>query len=83
MIGNNGAYTAFRRAMGGDSPSKYCLVSNYADDNKNEQFAEVLTAFVTEPTILLNNSRTPGNCKKAFDFFTKYFANGEKARDCM
>lgn len=62
----------------------YCLVSNYADDNQNEQFAEVFTAFMTEPELLLNNSRSPAACKKAFNFFkNEFFDKGERGTDCI
>lgn len=81
LIGNNGAYAAYRRAMGS---SGYCMVSNYADNNANEQFAEVFTAFVTEPEILLNNSRTSAACRKAYEFFRdEFFDRGRNVENCI
>jgi hypothetical protein len=81
LIGNNGGYPAYRRAMGG---AGYCLVSNYADNNANEQFAEVFTAFVTEPETLLNNSRTPEACRRAFNFFkNEFFNRGRNVENCI
>lgn len=90
--GGGNVYSAFLKAIGGkvrtedsgggQSP---CLVSRYADNRSNEHFAEVLTAFVTEPSILLNN-KGPGAaaCKKAYKFFEeKLFKKGKRARECM
>ncbi|CAM9862775.1 unnamed protein product, partial [Chrysoparadoxa australica] len=86
LIGNNGAYNQFRRYMDSRSygSNDYCIVSNYADNNPNEQFAEVFTAFVTEPAILLNNTRTPAACRKAFEFFrTQFFPRGNRVQSCI
>lgn len=90
--GGGNVYSAFLSAIGGkvrteDSGGGQapCLVSRYADNRSNEHFAEVLTAFVTEPSILLNN-KGPGAkaCKKAYDFFEKkLFKKGSRARECM
>lgn len=80
LIGNQGAYGAYSKFMGGVG---YCMVSMYADNSSGEQFAEAFTAFVTEPSILLNNSRSPKACKRAYDFFRGWFKNGEKVKDCM
>ena len=81
LIGNNGAYSSYRRAMGSNG---LCMVSNYADNNANEQFAEVFTAFVTEPEILLNNSRTPAACRAAFNFFKdEFFNRGRNVENCI
>jgi hypothetical protein len=81
LIGNNGGYPAYRNAMRGMG---YCMVSNYADNNANEQFAEVFTAFVTEPEILLNNSRTPAACRAAFNFFKdEFFNRGRNVENCI
>lgn len=81
FIGNRGGYAAYRSYMGG---SGKCVVSNYAKKNNNEQFCEVFTAFATEPDILLNNSRTPSACKKAFKFFkNKFFKKGDRVHQCM
>lgn len=81
LIGNAGGYPAYRRAMGG---AGYCMVSNYADNNANEQFAEVFTAFVTEPELLLNNSRTPAACRRAFEFFRdEFFDRGRNVENCI
>lgn len=85
MVGRNGAYDEFAAFMNaGDYSAKdYCMVSNYADDSPGEQFAEVFAAFLTEPRILLVNSRTPSNCKKVFDFFKSWFKAGEKVESCL
>lgn len=86
LIGNQGAYAEFRRFMGGGryGSKDYCMVSNYADNNANEQFAEVFTAFVTEPRILLNNSRTPENCRRVFQFFKDhFFKKGDRVANCL
>ncbi|MCR9204727.1 MAG: hypothetical protein NXH75_09130 [Halobacteriovoraceae bacterium] len=86
VIGNNGAYAQFKRYMDSSSygSNDYCMVSNYADNNNNEQFAEVFTAFVTEPAILLNNSRTPRACQKAYQFFRDHFFNrGSRVSSCI
>ena len=81
LIGNNGGYPAYRSAMRGMG---YCMVSNYADNNANEQFAEVFTAFVTEPEILLNNTRTPEACRVAFNFFKdEFFNRGRNVENCI
>ncbi len=79
-IGNNGGYAAFERSM-----RRYgkCVVSNYANRNWHEQFAEVFTAFVTEPSILLSNRRSPRACKHAFEFFKKWFKRGDRVKECM
>lgn len=90
--GGGNVYSSFLRAIGGkvrteDSGGGQapCLVSRYADNRSNEHFAEVLTAFVTEPSILLNNKGPGANaCKKAYDFFEKVlFKKGSRARECM
>ncbi|GEM_PF-1929000 len=85
LIGNQGAYSQFRRYMdsSGYGQNDYCQVSNYAMSKANEQFAEVLTAFVTEPRILLNNTRTPAACRKVFEFFTQWFDDGEEVASCL
>lgn len=80
LIGNNGAYGAYRNHMKGHG---YCMVSNYADNNNNEQFAEVFTGFVTEPETLLNNNRTPKACQRAFDFFVNWFDAGDRVHECV
>ncbi len=92
MPGGGNVYSAFLKAIGGkvrteDSGGGQapCLVSRYADNRSNEHFAEVLTAFVTEPSILLNN-KGPGAkaCKRAYAFFEKtLFKKGSRARECM
>ncbi|MBT3586207.1 MAG: hypothetical protein HN509_14970 [Halobacteriovoraceae bacterium] len=76
LIGNQGAYGKFRSFMGSVG---LCLVSNYADDNASEQFAEVFTAFVTQPSILLSNGRSP----KAYEFFKQWFGKGERVKECL
>jgi hypothetical protein len=66
----------------------FCMVSGYADNNPsknnikyvNEQFAEVFTAFVTEPGLLIDNPSKP--CQKAFDFFVNWFDAGNKVYEC-
>jgi len=85
LIGNQGAYSEFRRYMdsSGYGQNDYCQVSNYAMSKANEQFAEVLTAFVTEPRILLNNTRTPRACQKVFEFFLQWFDDGEEVASCL
>lgn len=85
LMGNQGVYTAFQSYMNpsGYGESDYCMVSNYADNTTGEQFAEVLAAFITEPRILLNNSRTPKNCEKAFQFLWNFFPNGHLVQNCL
>ncbi len=84
LIGNQGGYAAFQKFMNENYSSKdYCMVSNYADNSSGEQFAEAFTAFVTEPSLLLNNSRTPDNCKKVFAFFWDWLDQGYKVQDCL
>jgi hypothetical protein len=80
LIGNNGVYAKYRTHMKGHG---YCMVSNYADNNNNEQFAEVFTGFVTEPVTLLNNKRTPKACQRAFDFFLNWFDAGDRVYECV
>lgn len=79
FIGNRGAYGSYRAHMKGHG---YCMVSNYADNNNNEQFAEAFTGFVTEPETLLNNKRTPKACQRAFDFFINWFNAGDRVYEC-
>ncbi|MBD66411.1 MAG: hypothetical protein CME62_14465 [Halobacteriovoraceae bacterium] len=86
LIGNQGAYPQFQAFMksGSEYSDKdYCMVSNYADNTTGEQFAEVFAAFASEPRILLNNSRTPENCKKVFRFFWQWFNKGEQVQTCL
>ena len=87
LIGNNGGYNSYVKFMGGTGK---CMISNYADNGKaiggshtGEQFAEVFTAFVTDPSSMLSNKRTSRQCRKAFDFFKQWFKNGEKVKDCL
>lgn len=79
LIGNNGVYAQYKRHMRGHG---YCMVSNYADNNDNEQFAEAFTGFVTEPATLLDNRRTPKACQRAFDFFVNWFDAGDRVYEC-
>lgn len=93
LIGNQGGYAMFKRYMGGSggySRSDHCLVSGYADNVtssgriEGEQFAEVFAAFVTQPSLLLNNTQTPGNCRKVYNFFKDhFFARGSRVRSCQ
>jgi hypothetical protein len=77
FIGNNGAYDQYRQAMNGH----YCSVSSYSNSRFNEQFAEVFAAFVTNPTLIKNNSSS--GCRLAYQFFSKQlFANGLLADRC-
>lgn len=90
MPGGGQVYSQFLKAIGGkvwteDSKSgqKGCLVSRYADNRSNEHFAEVFTAFVTEPKLLKEMGKTNPVCKKAYDFFEKrMFNKGERAKEC-
>jgi len=66
------------------------MASNYSKRGKSigsghsgEEFAEAFTAFVTDPGALLNSKRSPKACKKAFDFFVKFFGKGERVKDCL
>ena len=85
LIGNRGAYQEFQNFMNARNygADDYCKVSGYADNSDGEQFAEVFTAFVTEPSLLLNNSSTPSNCRKVFDFFYNWFDQGEAVESCL
>ncbi len=93
LIGNQGGYEKFKRYMGGSDGYKrsdHCLVSGYADNVtssgriEGEQFAEVFAAFVTQPSLLLNNRKTPENCRKVFNFFRdEFFKNGSKVNSCF
>ena len=81
LIGNNGVYQRLRSYMRGAGD---CHVSNYALSRPNEHFAEVFTAFVTEPATLLNNTRTPAACRRAFDFFkNEFFNRGDRVTNCI
>lgn len=86
LIGNNGGYERYRKEVG---VPPYCNVSGYSANNPNnsrrkeynEHFAEVMTAFVTEPASLKNHPNSA--CRKAFDFFKKFFKKGDRAKECM
>ncbi len=80
LVGNNGTYGSFKSHMKGYG---YCVVSGYSDNKDNEQFAEVFTAFVTEPELLTKNSQTPKACKRAFEFFEDWFAAGNRVQECL
>lgn len=80
LVGNQGGYGAYKSFMGG---AGRCQITNYAMRNRSEQFAEVFTAFVTEPNSLLSNTRTPRACKRAFEFFKQWFDEGDRVRECM
>lgn len=92
LIGNQGGYDMFKRYMadGGRYTSRHrCLVSGYADNVtssgriEGEQFAEVFAAFVTQPSLLLNNTKTPGNCQKVYKFFRDvFFKRGSRVSSC-
>jgi len=80
LVGNNGGYAAYNSYTGGSK----CHITNYAMSSGNEQFAEVFGAFVTEPSSLLNNTRSPAACKKAYEFFAgKFFKNGDRVKECL
>jgi hypothetical protein len=86
LIGNNGAYEIFRKQVGAPP---YCNVSGYSANNPNnsrrkeynEHFAEVMTAFVTEPASLKNHPNAA--CRKSFEFFKKFFKKGDRSKECM
>lgn len=80
FIGNRGGYGSYQSYMKG---AGLCMVSNYADNSPGEQYAEVFTAFVTEPNILLSNKRTPNACKRAFNYFKEWFDHGDRVEECM
>ena len=80
LVGNNGTYSSFKSHMKGYG---YCIVSGYSDNKDNEQFAEVFTAFVTEPELLTKNSKTPKACKRAFKFFERWFSAGNRVQECL
>jgi len=82
FIGNNGGYGQYRSYMKRKGAG-YCMVSNYADNNSHEQFAEVLAAFATDPEVLTKNNRTPRNCKHAFNFFKSWFNKGSRVKKCL
>ncbi len=80
LIGNNGTYDLYRAHM---ASTGWCIVSGYSDNKFNEQFAEVFTAFVTEPELLTKNSKTPKACKNAFKFFEEWFDAGNRVNECL
>ncbi|MCP4913209.1 MAG: hypothetical protein GY909_08815 [Oligoflexia bacterium] len=93
---NTSVYDAFYRHLGGTRGDfrkqgqargkiKPCLVSGYSDNKANEHFAELFTAFVTQPSILKNNNfGDKETCRKSFEFFEKIlFKNGSKVKECM
>ena len=63
-IGKGRNYDLYRKYVRG-----YCLVSGYSSANPNEQFAEVIAAYVANPE-LLNNSDA---CKRAKFFMQTLF----------
>lgn len=79
-VGNNGYYAKYRSAV--KTP---CLATHYCSKSysraryRNEEFAEVFAAFVTNPDHLKNAGPS---CRAAYDFFAKQvFKNGNLA-DC-
>jgi hypothetical protein len=82
LIGNNGAYQTYRDHLN-KTGEGYCSVSGYSNSKFNEQFAEVFTAFVTEPKILLDNASTPKACRAVYEFFENWFNAGNRALDCQ
>lgn len=87
LIGNQGTYSKYAKAVGS---SGKCMASNYSKRGKaigsghtGEEFAEAFTAFVTDPGALLKSKRTPIACKKAFDFFVKFFNKGDRVKECL
>lgn len=64
---------------------KPCKVSGYSDNKANEHFAELFTAFVTQPSILKNNNfGDKETCRKSFEFFEKVlFPKGKRVKECM
>lgn len=55
-------YDAYSRLAG------RCYPTRYSRHNRNEEFAEVFAAFLTNPEIL---SRGDAACKRAFAFFSR------------
>lgn len=93
LIGNQGGYAMFKKYMAGNgtyTKANHCLVSGYADNVtssgriEGEQFAEVFTAFITQPSLLINNTRTPNNCRMVYKFFKdKFFKRGSLVESCL
>ncbi len=82
LVGNNGAYGSYKSHMA-NTGEGWCNVSSYSLSRFNEQFAEVFTAFVTEPELLTKNSKTPKACKAAFEFFEDWFSAGNRVQECL
>lgn len=93
---NTSVYDAYFRHLGGTRNDfrvqgqakgkiKPCLVSGYSDNKANEHFAELFTAFVTQPSILKNNNfGDKETCRKSFEFFEKIlFKKGNRVKECM
>lgn len=81
-------YSQYQNRLGGGS--NFCMVSGYADGTSDsshasrwsEQFAEAFTAFVTEPSLLLNNGSAA--CRNAYNFFKdELFNDGDRVSECL
>lgn len=70
-IGNtNGFYDRYRAAVSGR-----CLISRHARSNPRAEFAEVMTAYLTNPELLSNKNSTA--CNQAYAFMRSIFTNDE------
>lgn len=56
-----------------------CFITGYADDNRNEEFAEVFAAYITNPALFAGKSK---NCGKAFTFLAKEFGETNIGKSC-
>lgn len=72
---NQRNYNAFLRAMGG----RQCMISNYADNNLGEHFAEVAAAYLTMPHAFRGKGES---CRRAFNFMKELFNEPEMTMSC-
>jgi hypothetical protein len=75
-----GLYDRYKESVKPCQFSSYCKFVNVGQAPRNEEFAEVFSAFITHPEILYKGSP---NCQRAYNFFaTEVFQKGKKIGRC-
>lgn len=86
QAGNNGLYAAYRQAVPSRrGTSGRCMVTNYCGKDysvpreRNEEFAEVWAAYLTNPAMLKAKG---GACEAAYNFFRNRVFPNSKGTPC-
>jgi hypothetical protein len=79
-VGMAGLYGPYKKQVGTCHHTGYCKMRWRGQAPRNEEFAEVFSAFVTHPE-LLKNSKMKG-CRQAYEFLSKHFKQAGRYAVC-